>query len=347
MSNLSNQTSQKLPSIYEDEVEFEDILDEEEYEEESIKENANVSPYANKIAIPLLEYSGELAVALLLISWTPELKNYEVLRTDDQEIIEQCGMQINQTKTFDLERKIFYRQTGMCLSGFPSNVGIAGLIYYFYGKQALKNKYPFINNITDPTDEKFLFNKLYKCIIEPLDLRQECDISRLANTLNPTDDPDPYVKQEAIQQMMNLIEEQIEQRVKWINNTMMNSRAYIRKALDDRTKVLQTGEILYMSHFCPIFLHKDIIDPDETKKQPCKYIVMGRVTGDAIVHTFSWRQNYKRLGLRGKSGDQLTGLLQNITGTGWVHPNGSLAEWNSLANALEFSKQMLKSSEKA
>ena len=145
---------------------------------------------------------------------------------------------------------------------------------------------------------------------------------------------------------MDLIEEQITQRVRWIKNTMMNSRAYLRRALDDRKKVLQTGEILYLSHFVPIFVHKDIIDPDETKKQSCKFIVMGRVTGDAIVHTFSWRQNFKRLGLRGKSGDQLTGLLQNITGTGWVHPNGALAEWNSLANALEFSKQMLKTTEK-
>ena len=324
-----------------------DFFNEEE-EEESIPctPMTEKNPFYNKIAIPSLEYSGELAVALLLLKWVPRFANFTVIRTDDPEIIKECGMKINQTTTFEPEKLVFSRQTKMHFEGFPSTIGIAGLIYYMFGREALKNHYK-IEEFEDKADERFMFLKIYKCLIEPLDLKAECDISRLANELDPADDPDPFVKQDAIESLMELIEEQITQRQRWILKTMLPDRAFIRKAMDDRKKTLSSGEILYLSHFVPIFLHKDIIDPDETKKQTTKFIVMGRVTNDAIVHTFSWRQNFKRLNHRGKSGDQLTGLLQNITGTGWVHPNGALAEWNSMQNALEFSKQMLKAPEKA
>ncbi|EAY05664.1 hypothetical protein TVAG_216400 [Trichomonas vaginalis G3] len=320
---------------------------EEDYEEdyeESI--DSSKYPYIHKIAIPPLDYSGELAVALLILKWVPEYRNFQVLRTDDKEIYEQCGFQFNITDEYDPKRHIYSKQSNLSFPDYPDTLTIAGLIYHEFGGRAIANHYN-LPGFEFQEDFDFLIQKLYKTMILPLDTKQDCDISRLASTLDPSDDPDPVVKQEVLESLMNLIEEQFNQRVSWITKTMIPDRSYIRRAMEDRKRYYQTGEILCLNRFVPVHQYHDIIDPDETKKQSIKFVVVNRGnaganSGPANVLAFSWRNNYRRLGLRGKSGEQLTGLLQNITGTGWVHPNGSCAEWNNFANALEYTKQILK-----
>lgn len=327
-------------------LEEEDIIEEDYGEDYEESEMEPTNPYQRKIAIPPMDYSGELAVALLILKWTPEFRNYEILRTDDKEIFEQCGFQINVVKEYHPKEHIYYRQTGLSIPDYPETMTIAGLIYSQFGKKAIAHHYNLPSFELDE-DFEFLIQKLYKSMIYPLDIRQECDILRLAAQLDPSDDPDPSVKQEVLESLMSLIEEQFNQRVAWITKTMIPDRSYIRRAIEDRKRFYATGEILCLNRYVPVHQYHDIIDPDESKKQTIKFVVVNRSSagvnsGPANVLAFSWRNNYRRLALRGKSGEQLTGLLQNITGTGWVHPNGSCAEWNNFANALEYTKQILK-----
>lgn len=322
-----------------------DLFEEEEIHEIH-KPTQGKNIYQFNIAIPQTHFSGEAAIAIVLLRWLPEYRNYDILRTDDDDVIEQCGIRLCYDHLpFSHETKTYKSQENLDIPGKPHKMSVAGLIYHFYGERAISTEYnlpPF----DDDEDNKFLYNKIYKQIIYPLDVQEECDISRLSSILDPSDDPDPFVKTYTFDQLMNLIKEQFDQRINWITKTMLPERSFLRKSIDERKKAYHTGEILYLPHYVPIELNKDIIDPDENKKQTIKYIVMSRITNDAVVHTYKWRQNFKRLGLRGKSGEQLTALLQNISGSGWVHQNGTLAGWNTLQNALEYAKQVIKNVDK-
>lgn len=325
------------------------IIEEEEEEEfdEGEYQSGEQSKVIPTVAVPSSDFSGDLAVAILLLRWIPEYDGFQIIRTDDEEVINECTIRIGyKDGVCDHNRRIYAKRYDWNIPGRPNTMGVGGIIYHFYGERAIATHYN-LPGFEEQSDFKFLIDKLYKCIIQPLDLGQDCDVSRLSKVLDPNDDPDPFVKNYSFEEFIELLIEQFDQRINWIINTMMPGRAQLRRAIEDRKKYLATGEILYITHYVPILPNVDIIDPDETKKQAIKYIVMGRITGDAIVHTFKWRSNFKHLGLRGKSGDQLTGLLQNISGSGWVHQNGTLAEWNSLANALEYTKQILKSTDKA
>jgi len=318
------------------------------------KQFSNSDETIKRIAIPTNEFSGEAAVAVLLIKWLPEYREYEVFRTDDPEIYQECSFKLCFAENYNHSERYYPRKTTLAIPGYPEKVSTGGLIFHHYGERAIASRFQ-VKGTEDTDNFRYLMKRLYQCIIFPIDTFEELDpkknnenridsdIVRLSKMLDPSDDPDPYIKQYYFASLMNLIEEQFAQRVIWITKNFIPSRVSMKRAMEERKKVYPTGEIVLVQHYVPILQCRDIIDPDESRKQSVKYIIMARPTGDAIVHVLNWRSNCKRLKYAGKSGEQLTGVLQNISGSGWVHSNGALAEWNSIPNALEYAKQVLKS----
>ena len=300
---------------------------------------------SKKIALPTLEFSGDSAIAVLLLSWVPEFSKFEILRTNDPEKYRDCGIKLIFEDKYDHNLKWYSRQIIKNNKNNEKKISVSGLIFNHYGKKALISRFPQTNE--DPTNLDFILNKLYLSLIKPFDEKIDSDISRLAQTLNPLDDPDPFMQQYYFEVLISHIEEQFLYRIDWIMKTFIKARKKIKFSIEE-SKKSNFNEVLYIDEYLPILPNKDLIDPDESKKPPFKFIIMNRSKDDFIIHTLKWRNNRTKfaLGLKGKFGDGLNGVLQNVIGIGWVHPNCDIGGYSNLPSAIELIKQSLKMSEK-
>lgn len=300
--------------------------------------------YAHCIAMPIVSFSGADSIAALLLSWTEQFADYKIIRTEDPEVYAECGVRLSVGDVYDHDGLSYICQTNMNLRGFPPTISVAGLIFYHYGQEALTSRLASIPE----EDHEFVMRMIYSTVIEDLDSGNECDIRRLAQTLDPTDDPDPYVKQAMFQQLMELVCEQIDQKLAWMSAKMIPARRLIRQAMQDKTKILPTGEILLIPRYVPLEMHKDLIDgSDDGRKNNIKYVVMPRLVDDWGVYALKWRSTYKKLKFAGARDERLNSNLQGINGHGWIHVNGLVGAWKTQQCAIDYLKQTVRQPEKS
>jgi uncharacterized UPF0160 family protein len=285
-------------------------------------------------------------MAILLLKMIPEFSDLEILRTDDPSIYKSCRFRISCGKIYDHSAFSYIAVSNLEYPGFPSTMSVAGLIFYHYGEEALAARLAPLE-IKDSNDTKFVLRIIYSNLIEDLDAGRECDIRRCAAILEPVEDTDPIIKQEAFKLLLDFIEEQLDQKISWIAKKLLSGREIVRRAVQERKRIIPTGEIVYIPHYVPIELHKDLISGDEGKKHVIRYIVMPRAVGDIGVYALSWRPGFRRLKYAGLRDDHLAGVLQGITGQGWIHPLGTVGAWLTIQNAIEYLKQTLKQPDKS
>lgn len=332
------------------------ILDEnaifEEEEEEEAEEEEIIIDIAHHIALPVLAFSAEEAIAVLLLRWTYRYKNFPVLRTDDPEVSAECGLRINLGEKYSHDEKTYIYATNLTIPDYPSTMSVAGLIFYHYGEDAIVNRLETLGLECPDEDRLFVLKRLYTSIIEPLDQSIDnpsiySDIRKLSQIMDPVDDPDPIVKQEIFDSFIDLIIEQFDQRLHWIVNKMLPGRQTIRKAITDRKKISPSGEFIVVPHYVPLEINKDLIQKKSQKKHGIKYIAMPRAVGDGGVYAIRWNTNFKKLKFNGFRDEHLSGMLQNFNGTGWIHPNGAVGAMDKLTNAVEYLKQTSKENKNA
>ncbi|OHT00907.1 hypothetical protein TRFO_32292 [Tritrichomonas foetus] len=330
------------------EIDDEMFMEEEAEEEEEAEDIELPVDLTKKIALPILSFSAEEAIAILLLRWSTECGELTVLRTDDPEVYIECAMRINLGEEYDHGTKTYLPAKDMKLKDFPSAMSVAGLIFYHYGEDAIKNHLKELGIECPDDDIPFLLKRIYSCIIHPLDIAVEnpsfySDLKKLSQILDPIDDPDPIVKQENFESLIGLIIEQFDQRLNWIARKLLPGRNTVRKAIGDRKKALPTGEIVVVPHYVPLSMNRDLFEKSQTKKHGVKYIAMPRVVGDGGVYALRWfGPAFRKLKFGGSRDEHLTSCLQNFNGTGWVHPNGAVGAMDKMANAIEYLKQILK-----
>lgn len=326
----------------------EDISIHEEEEEEEEADDIDLPVDISKqIALPTLSFSAEEAIAILLLRWTAQFKDFTVLRTDDPEVYVECGIRINLGEEYNHEEKTYINSKNLKIDDYPSSMTVAGLIFYHYGEEAIINHLETMNLTCPEGDRAFLLKRLYTAIIEPLDLSLDnlsiySDVRKLAQIMDPIDDHDPIVKQENFESLIDIIIEQFDQRISWAAKKLLPGRNTIRKAIEDRKKILPSGDIVVIPHYVPLTMNKDLIEKKSQKKHGIKYIAMPRAVGDGGVYALRWNSNFRKLKFNGFRDEHLTGMLQNFNGTGWIHPNGLVGAMDKLPNAVEYLKQILK-----
>ena len=319
----------------------------EEEEEEEAPEHeesiqSSVPDPSTSIAVPPSEFTGELGVAVLLLSRTDQFRDFEILRTDDPEVYNECPVKLCLSPAYDPDTFSFPNRAEVSLPGFPASVSVAGLVFHHFGAEALA---PELEDV--PEEERpFVMRMIYSSMIADLDAGVECDVRRLARTLDPSDDPDPYVKKELFKEFLLHLAELFEQKLTWIKRKLVPQRAIVRKAIIDRKKVSQNGDILLIPHYVPLELHKDLISAEDGKKGAVKYIVMPRMVGDWGVYALKWKANFRKLKFAGLRDEHLSSVLQGISGQGWIHPDGTIGAWSNQSSALEYLRQTLKQGEK-
>lgn len=329
-------------------ISVEGIFFQEEEEEEEEADDLDLQiDISKRIALPTLAFSAEEAIAILLLRWTEQFNDFVVLRTDDPEIYIECGMRINIGEKYNHDEKTYVNSKDLKINDYPSSMTVAGLVFYHYGEDAIINHLKSMNLTCLEEDRAFLLKRLYKTIIEPLDLNLEnpsiySDVKKLAQIMDPSDDPDPIVKQENFESLIGLLIEQFDQRINWAFKKLLPGRNTIRKAIIDRKKIIPSGDIVVVPHYVPLAMNKDLIEKKSQKKHGIKYIAMPRAVGDGGVYALRWNTNYRKLKFNGFRDEHLTGMLQNFNGTGWIHPNGLVGAMDKLPNAVEYLKQIIK-----
>jgi uncharacterized UPF0160 family protein len=302
-------------------------------------------PLPEAIAIPVGAFSADEAFAIMLLRWVPRFLNARIIRTDDPEVYSQAAVRLS-LGPYNHETCTYQRAANLMIPGRPPAMSVAGLIYHHYGEEALAARFEACK-IELPDDQRFMKAMVYTTLIDELDRAAQGDLRRLAAELDPVDDPDVWVKQNAFDQLLELIEEHFDQKWRWLMKKYLAARPIIRKAMQDRKKVLSSGEILVVPTYCMVEAHKDLIGGDEPKKHQVKYIVMPRLVGDYGVYTLKWRQNFRRLKHAGYRDENLNSYLQGMAGqTGWIHQNGTVGAWSSQQAAVDYLKQTLKQPEK-
>jgi uncharacterized UPF0160 family protein len=313
-------------------------------EEEAIPEEADPPP-CEDIAIPTIAFSAEEAFAVMFLHWAPRYSASRVVRTDDPEVYSQAGIRLS-LGSYSHAQRTYSRAHNLALPGFPASMSVAGLVFVHYADEVLSDRFQAAR-IEHEDDRRFVKKMIYNYMIEELDRGVIGDLKRLATALDPIDDPDVWVKQNAFEQLIELIQEQFNQKFTWILRKLFPARAVIRKAVQDRKKTLASGEILVIPHYVPIELHKDLIGGDEPKKHQIKYITMPRLTGDFGVYALRWRQNFRKLKYAGYRDENLNTYLTGMSGAlGWIHQAGAVGAWSTQQAAIDYLKQILKQPEK-
>ena len=321
--------------------------EEEEEEEEELPDHeesihSTAPELSNSIAVPVSEFTGELGLAVLLLSRLERFRELEILRTDDPEVYPECAMRLCVGDEYDPEGLTCPRRAELSVPGLPPTVSLSTLLFHHFGAEAFQEQ---LQDVPEE-DAPFMMKMIYTHIFAGLDSDGDCDIRRLARTIDPQDDPDTFVKKELFTELVDHISELVEQKVTWIKRKLLPGRQIVRKALGDRKKVSPNGEILLIPHYVPLDLHKDLISAEDGKKGAIKYIVMQRVVGDWGVYALKWKPNFRKLKFAGLREEHLNSVLQGITGQGWIHPDGTIGAWSGQWCAIEYLKQILKQSEK-
>ncbi|KAH0786496.1 MYG1 protein [Histomonas meleagridis] len=311
---------------------------EEQENKDSSEENE--IDFSNKIALPQAAFSGEEAIAILILKWCPEFENFSILRTDNENEIEKCAIKISIQGEYNHENKTYVKITNANFPDMPSTLSVAGVVYGHYGTIAIRNKLKNYKFDNEESDIKFIFKKLYNSIIEPLDKGEYSDIRNLAQILDPIEDPDPYVKQELFEHLIHIIEEQFDQRLQYFTKKFIPSRNILRRYVQDPKNL--SKDILVLPTYIPLEQNIDIIQAKSNPKNPIRFVSMPRSTGDAGVYALKLRPN-NRLRYCGARNESLTSCLQNFPNIDcWIHPNGTIGGFPTLNYASEYLRQITK-----
>jgi uncharacterized UPF0160 family protein len=318
--------------------EAESFVAQEEEKEQPHQDDSLNSPGASRaeIAVPPFTFSAEDAAAVMLLRWIPRFAGLAIRRTQDQEVCDRCVVRIS-VAPYDHSGRSYSRQANLRYGGLPESMGPCGLVFYHYADEALASRL----HVADADDQRFVKSMLYSTLIEDLDKESGGDLRKLAAALDPADDSTPKEINDVFEILIDLFSEQFEQKLSWITRKFIPQRITIRKAMQERKKTLQSGEILVLPHYVPLEMHQDLISGDEPKKHQIKFIAMPRMAGEIGVYALRWRPNFRRLKIQGQR-DEHSGSIAGFNGQGWIHPQGTIGTWNTMQFALEYLKQTLK-----
>ncbi|KAL9890787.1 MYG1 protein [Glossina fuscipes fuscipes] len=219
-------------------------------------------------------------LACFMLKQLAEYENAEILRSrNDEELQKKCSIIVDVGNVFNHERKLYdhhqasFQETLSSLrpelgDKYKIRLSSAGLIYNYYGERVIDSILK--KHGIDLSDEnlRLAYIQVYQNFINEIDAidngvplcpdGQEplyligTHISARVGKLNLSwDDEMGDCQDDRFRQAMCVVGNEFVEKILYIGRSWIRAREYVRNALENATKVYESGEILLLERTCP------------------------------------------------------------------------------------------------
>lgn len=303
----------------------------------------------------------------------PDFKSHGLVRTRDQELLDQCDIVVDVGAVFDPSKKRFdhhqvsFNETFSSLradfSAKFSNIRLssAGLVYVHYGEAVVAEILKKFNTELTEAQMKSVFGKIYLGFVQEIDAidngvpqydgepkyRIHSHLSNRVKTFNPDwmDNKTPQEIDDLFEEAVKYVGNEFIDKVKFFALSWLPARKIVENAFNNRFKVHESGSIIELERFCPWQEHLRDIEKDNEGIE-IKFVIFDGGNSDFRVQAVPVEQgsfvcrkslNKNWFGLR----DEELEKASSIQGTIFVHSTGFIGGNKSRDGALEMAIKSL------
>ncbi|XP_038695555.1 MYG1 protein-like [Tripterygium wilfordii] len=308
------------------------------------------------------------ALGCFMIRLTDKFSDAEIVRTRDPQVLEGLdavldvgGVYDPSHDRYDHHQKGFEEVFG---HGFSTKLSSAGLVYKHFGKQIIAKE---LGADEEHPDVHRLFLAVYKSFMEAIDAVDnginQYDTDQPPRYVNNTHlsarvgrlnldwiDPDQSTEKEneAFTRAMALTGTEFLENVRYHAKSWLPARSIVMECLAGRFDIDPSGEIIFLTRFCPWKLHLFELEVEQKIDPPIKYVLFQddrskswRV--QAVAVSLDGFESRKALPSqwRGLRDDELS-KQSGIPGCVFVHSSGFIGGNQSFEGAVAMAKTALK-----
>ncbi|CRK99789.1 CLUMA_CG013097, isoform A [Clunio marinus] len=312
-------------------------------------------------------------LACYMLSQHPDFQDHKILRTRNQDLLDQCDIVVDVGGVFDSNKKRFDHHQSTFNETFSSlrpeldktediKLSSAGLIYVYYGETIIQEILKKLNYSTlTATELSIIFVKIYKGFIREIDgidngvpqfeseprYSISTHLSNRVKNFNPdwTDTKTPEEIDELFNQAKAYVGEEFLDKIKYYGSKWLPARKIVEEAVDNRFKLHLSGEIIELQRFCPWQEHLRQIEK-EIGGIEIKFVICDGGSNDFRVQcvpvkegSFVCRKflNKKWFGIRNEELEKVSG----IDGTVFCHATGFIGGNKTREGALKMAEKSL------
>lgn len=308
-------------------------------------------------------FHADEALAVYMLKLLPQYKDAKVVRSrqaedwEKSDIVVDVSGKYDGTKFFDHHQRGFYEN----FENRETKLSSAGLTYKHFGRDIIKT---ILNKELSHSDLDFLYFKIYQQFIEALDandngincydegkpkfVQNGITIPGIVSRMNPdwNEDNSPEKFDQQFSKASEFIGNVFVELVKGYGNSWLPAKTLVRKAVDDRFKVHESGAIIELPQFCPWKDHLFDIESELKIENQLKFVLFPDGSGAWRVTTvpiepgsFQFRQGILEpwRGLRDQGLSEKSGIKDCV----FVHASGFTGGVKSREGALEMALRSL------
>ncbi|XP_036387860.1 UPF0160 protein MYG1, mitochondrial [Megalops cyprinoides] len=311
--------------------------------------------------------------ACFLLRQLPEYKDAEIVRTRDPAVLSTCDIVVDVGAEFDPKRHRYdhhQRSFGESFSSlcpekpWVTKLSSAGLVYLHFGRRVLEQ----LTQLKQGDRQlEVLYDKLYENFVEEVDAVDNgisqydgepryavsSTISARVSYLNPRWNSKSQDTEEGFHKAMEMVGAEFLDRLDYYQNAWLPARAVVEGAVQMRTKVDPSGEVIVMEQGgCPWKEHLFSLEKELNVETPIKFVLYPDQNGQwrvqcvpAGLHTFQNRLSLLEewRGVR----DEALSSLSGIPGCIFVHASGFIGGNATREGALEMARRTLQAAARA
>eukprot|EP01118_Nematostelium_gracile_P002361 TRINITY_DN12591_c0_g1_i2.p1 TRINITY_DN12591_c0_g1~~TRINITY_DN12591_c0_g1_i2.p1 ORF type:complete len:352 (-),score=83.42 TRINITY_DN12591_c0_g1_i2:50-1054(-) len=296
-------------------------------------------------------------LACFMLKQTAEWKHAEIVRTRDPLVLESCDLLVDVGSIYDPEKNRFDHHQRSFNETFSeakeTKLSSAGLIYRHFGKELIQS----LLKLTNETDLKLLYDKIYDDLIESLDavdngieqydgqpkFNSTTHLSARIHRMNPRWTSKDHHSDSKFKKAMEVAGMEFMDILSFTYESWLPARQVVIDAIENRFSTDASGKIIYIDNVCPWEDHLFALEKEISIEPLIQYVVfpggskMFRVTAVAIrPHCFELRNGLKKE-WRGLTRAELEKQCE-IPDTIFVHHNGWIGGNLTKEGAIEMAK---------
>ncbi|XP_065183012.1 MYG1 exonuclease-like [Sycon ciliatum] len=272
----------------------------------------STEPVAKRtMAVKIGTHNGKFhcdeVLACFMLRQLPEYANAEIVRSRDQTVLDTCDIVVDVGGVYDPsmqrydhhQRSFNYSMNSLCSDfRFVTKLSSAGLIYFHFGRRVLAQ---VLNVPEDNPALPVMFLKVYENFMEEVDacdnginavdgipkFHVSTNLGSRVGYLNPSWNEPSQDETACFFKAYELVGTEFTSRVNYFYSQWLPARDIVMQAVQNRTKVHESGEIICIERFCPWKQHLYEIEKELCLERTVKFALYCDPKGQWRVQTVS------------------------------------------------------------
>ncbi|XP_065317539.1 MYG1 protein-like [Gordionus sp. m RMFG-2023] len=253
-------------------------------------------------------------LACYLLKCLPEFKSAYIIRSRDTQLLEKCDVVVDVGGVYDYDKLRFdhhQKSFDKTLQSIKDNalfdkikLSSAGLVYAHFGEKVIRESLKRCSSSHSTTNLNeslisYIYLKVYENFIQEIDAidngidvtetneikkyKISTNLSSRVSHLNPAWNDLTTPADAQFQKAINLVGPEFDERIHFYANVMWPAREIVKKAIEDRFKVYESGEILVLDISVPWQDTLYEIEKEQKIYPLIKFVVFGTRTSPNIT----------------------------------------------------------------